>query len=114
MKFNETLRKLRQNKDLTQEALSKATGIGKSAIGMYEAGKREPSFETLEIFADFFNVSLDYLLGRDEREKKNTPIITPEDLDLLHKIKNLSEKERFMVDYLTRGIDFDKTGNDPS
>ena len=34
---------------------------------MYETGDREPDFETLELFADFFNVDVDYLLGRTEK-----------------------------------------------
>jgi transcriptional regulator with XRE-family HTH domain len=34
---------------------------------MYEAGKREPDFETLEAIADFFNVDMDYLLGRTDK-----------------------------------------------
>lgn len=65
MFFRDRLKALRQQKQLTQEELSKATGITKSAIGMYESGKREPKYETLEILADYFNVPLDVLLGRD-------------------------------------------------
>ncbi len=64
MPFSDRLKALRIQKHLTQEELSKATGITKSAIGMYESGKREPKFETLEVFADYFNVSIDDLLGR--------------------------------------------------
>lgn len=65
MPFSDRLKALRKQINFTQEELSKATGITKSAIGMYESGQREPKFETLEIFADYFNVSIDYLLGRD-------------------------------------------------
>ena len=65
MFFRDRLKALRQQKQLTQEELSKATGITKSAIGMYESGKREPKYETLEILADYFNAPLDVLLGRD-------------------------------------------------
>ena len=39
----------------------------RSTIGMYETGAREPDFETLETIADFFNVDIDYLLGRTNK-----------------------------------------------
>jgi repressor LexA len=64
MKFNERLKELRISKKLTQGELARLTNLGRSAVGMYESGKREPNFETLEIFADFFNVDMNYLLGK--------------------------------------------------
>lgn len=64
MKFNERLKELRISKKLTQGELAKLTNLGRSAVGMYESGKREPNFETLEVFADFFNVDMNYLLGK--------------------------------------------------
>ena len=66
MKFNDRLKELRQERKLTQEEFSKLTGISRSAIGMYESGKREPNFKTLELIADFFNVDMDYLLGKSD------------------------------------------------
>ena len=66
MSFNETLKKLRIEKKLTQEELAQATGLSRSAIGMYESGSREPNFETLEILADFFNVDMNTLLDRSQ------------------------------------------------
>ena len=66
MIFSERLRELRQNKGLSQSQLSDALGISKSAISMYELGKREPDLETLEDIADFFNVDINYLLGKED------------------------------------------------
>jgi transcriptional regulator with XRE-family HTH domain len=60
------LRKLRQERKLTQLELSKMLQISASAIGMYEQGRREPDHDTLAKIADFFNVSTDYLLGRTD------------------------------------------------
>ena len=65
MTFGETLKSLRKQKGLTQEEFAKQAGISRSAIGMYESGKREPSFEVLELFADFFNVDMNTLLDRE-------------------------------------------------
>lgn len=59
--FGNRLRELRENKGMTQANLAKALSISRSAIGMYEQGKREPDFETLEKIADYFNVTMDYL-----------------------------------------------------
>ena len=65
-KFASRLRELRQSKGLSQSALSECLKVSKSSINMYERGEREPSFETLETIADFFNCDLDYLLGKSD------------------------------------------------
>lgn len=57
---------LRKDKDLSQAQLAKFMNIGTSTLGMYETGKREPNTEILSKIADFFDVSVDYLLGRNE------------------------------------------------
>lgn len=68
--FGARLKLLRKQDDLTQDALAKALGISKSTISMYENGNREPDFETLEAFADYFNVDLDYLMGKSDIANK--------------------------------------------
>lgn len=62
--FSSVFKSLRLSYKLTQDELAKALGISKSAISMYENGNREPDFVTLEKIADFYNVDMDYLLGR--------------------------------------------------
>lgn len=74
IRFSEILKELRKRDDLTQEQLAKNCGISKSAISMYENGNRTPDFETLEVFADYFNVNLSYLIG--ESQKLKAPQIT--------------------------------------
>lgn len=64
--FKNVLRNLRTQRNLTQDALANRLGTSKSAISMYENGNREPDFETLEAIADFFNVDMDFLLGRSK------------------------------------------------
>lgn len=55
--------------NMTQEELSTALGISKSAVSMYERGAREPqSLADLVAIADFFSVSLDSLVGRGEND----------------------------------------------
>ena len=69
--FGQRLRELRNQRGISQNELSKYIGVSKSSVNMYERGEREPGFETLEAIADFFNVNMDYLLGR-ESEKPPT------------------------------------------
>ena len=59
--FNKVLKSLRLDDSLTQKELGKKLGLSGSAISMYERGEREPELEVLEIIADFFNVTIDYL-----------------------------------------------------
>lgn len=63
-KFKDVLSQLRQERNISQRYLSEQLGLSHSAIGMYENGKREPNYETLEIIADYFNVDMNYLLGK--------------------------------------------------
>ena len=69
--FDKILKLLRNEKNMSQQELADALGISKSSINMYERGERQPNFEVLEAIADFFNVDIDYLLGR------TTKIINP-------------------------------------
>lgn len=62
----ERLKLLREEKYLTQEELGKAFNITDATINRYEKGLRQPDTETLKKLADFFNVSVDYLLGRTD------------------------------------------------
>jgi len=57
---------LRNEKKLTQSQLAKELNISPSAIGMYEQGRRKPSYELLENICDYFNVDMDYLMGRSD------------------------------------------------
>lgn len=72
--FDKILKLLRNEKHMSQQELADALGISKSSINMYERGERQPNFEVLETIADFFNVDIDYLLGRTN---KTTKIINP-------------------------------------
>lgn len=62
MEFNERLKHLRKEKHLTQRELASILNYGSSAISNYESGKNQPSISDLKIIAQYFNVSLDYLL----------------------------------------------------
>lgn len=63
--FRIRLKELREARGLSQYSFADAFGISQSTIGNWEAGKREPNFDTMQRLADFFGVSVDYLLGRE-------------------------------------------------
>ncbi len=63
--FGERLAELRKEKELSQADLAGFFKLGQSTIGMYETNKREPDSTVLKGFADFFGVTVDYLLGRE-------------------------------------------------
>ncbi|MFW5648299.1 MAG: helix-turn-helix domain-containing protein [Candidatus Alkaliphilus sp. MAG34] len=60
------IKQLRREKGLKQEELAKEFGIAQQTISNYEKGIREPDITTLKNMADFFDVSLDYLLGKTD------------------------------------------------
>lgn len=65
------LRALRKEKKLTQIALQMHTGIEQALLSKFETGERIPPTETLLILADFYNVSIDYILCRTTNPKIN-------------------------------------------
>lgn len=65
-KFSNRLKSLRTEKGIKQSQLAAIIGIRNTAISMMESGERGPSAEVLCALADYFNVSLDYLVGRSE------------------------------------------------
>lgn len=73
--YSDMLIYLRKRSRLTQQELADRTGLSRSAIGMYETGRREPDLETLEIFADFYNVDMNTLTGRALSPQRETPAL---------------------------------------
>lgn len=65
------LKELRKSKGLTQIALQMQTGIEQALISKFESGERIPPSETLMILADFYNVSIDYILCRTDNPEIN-------------------------------------------
>ena len=70
-KFSERLKLLRTNAGLSQMDFAKLIRLSKSSVNMYERGEREPGLETLERIADYFNVDMDYLLGKSDVVNKS-------------------------------------------
>ncbi len=60
------LKELRKRKKLTQLSLALALNMSQNTISRYETGKREAGYKELISIADYFGVSIDYLLGRSD------------------------------------------------
>lgn len=132
MDFKTRIRELRKVSHITQEQLATRIGVTKQAISQYERGIRQPEYETLEALADFFNVDLDYLLGRSNKTTllpqsgyymnpavDSGSVLSSEDSELLsdfHKLNTEGKAEaRKQVRNLTKIEDYTKdTGSSAS
>ncbi|MER0279647.1 helix-turn-helix transcriptional regulator [Clostridioides difficile] len=91
--FSKRLKELRKNKGLTQEQAAKDLKTTKVSIGRYENGSREPSIYFLKNVAEYYNVSIDYLLG--ESSTNHSFYINndkKELLDIFDKLDSVSRK----------------------
>lgn len=68
--FHNRIKQIRQEIGLTQSYVSSQTGINQSKLSKYENGELEPNLEQLGILAEFYNVSIDYLLGNTPQKYK--------------------------------------------
>ena len=62
------LKTLRENKGLSQLQLALKLGLNQNTVSRYENGQRQADYQTLIMFADFFDVSIDYLIGRNDKK----------------------------------------------
>ncbi len=65
MEFRQRLRCLREKKRISRIVLSELCGLSPDAIRKYELGEREPTLKSLVAMAEYFGVSVDYLVGRE-------------------------------------------------
>lgn len=85
MDFSEVLKELRIKRKISQAKLADDLNLSPGLIGMYENGSRKPSYESLEAIADYFNVSLDFLTGKDD---KSIYYLEPDVAEMAEILKN--------------------------
>lgn len=68
--FSTRFKELRQELKMTQDELAAKLDISKSAVSMYENGRRIPRYEDMEAIADLFNVDMEYLSGRSDMKHR--------------------------------------------
>ena len=97
---------LREELGLKQEDLAKKLSVSPSAIGMYERNLREPNNELILKIANFFNVSVDYLLGksdiRNPEELKNVKFANATGLDTAGLDKEDLEELQRQIEYMKK------------
>ena len=85
--LNKQLKKLRHQKKLTQQQVADCLHVSTSTYGLWEQGRNEPDVETLKQLADFFDVTIDYLVGRETIAPTQQKIIQ----ETAETLKKLSE-----------------------
>ena len=73
--FKDKIRFLRKHQELSQEQIAKEINILQSTYSHYEQGISEPNFDTLKRIANFFDVSIDYLLENDRSVADSDEIV---------------------------------------
>lgn len=68
--FGTRLKAIRKSKGVTQKELAQAIGGSERGVQNYELNERKPAFDVLIALADYFDVSLDYLVGRSEIKER--------------------------------------------
>ncbi|KLI11232.1 transcriptional regulator [Listeria monocytogenes] len=99
MLFGKILKTLRINRGMTQADLGSKLNISKVSISKYENGNQFPDTDTLKRIADIFNVSTDFLLGREEAIPQNLAFddlrgLTEDDLKKVNNYIALIKKQR--------------------
>ena len=94
MIFGERLKGLRKERNITQDELGTIIGLSGRAIGYYETGERFPPEDILNKIADYFDVTMDYLLGRPDRR----------DPTIIENLNSLSPEERSAVEIMIRTL----------
>ena len=110
MSFGDILKKLRQDKKITQEELAIKINSSRSNIANYENNNNMPSVEILERLAKIFDVSTDYLLGKTDI-KSNKLDLTEDDIAFIKNVKKLNETNKMLIENTIEAL-FDKQEKD--
>lgn len=97
------LRELRKEKKLTQSNIASMLSVSTRTYGGYEIGDSEPSIHTLITLADFYNTTIDYLVGRPTRHV-NLFALPEEKREIFEVVLNLNEPETKKVHAFIAGF----------
>ena len=90
--FSQRLKKLRQDKHLTQAQVAARVGVTASMVSSYETDIRLPSFEVMVRLADLFGVTVDYLLCREDRRFLDISALSDEEAAAVCSLVELLKK----------------------
>ncbi|NDO18580.1 helix-turn-helix transcriptional regulator [Lachnospiraceae bacterium MD329] len=98
--FAERLKELRKSKKITQEKLADIIGVERSSIGKYESPSKPviPSTDIQIKLADYFGVTVDYLLGREEKPSEKTDSLSEKIIKTFNGLDD--ENKKIALEYL--------------
>ena len=96
--FADRLKELRKDKGMTQVQLAETLGVSKGTVAMWEIGKREPNFETLDRLSDIFDRRIDYILGYSD--DASSPKMTDEEYEQLGRWEVEDQFREILMSYL--------------
>jgi transcriptional regulator with XRE-family HTH domain len=105
--FIHRLKMLRNSRGLTQELFAQAINCSREAVASYETGKSTPPVEVLIQMADFLQVSLDYLVGRSQTSKMESPNLVTEGEDLFSLYYKLSKDDQIRLFSIAKAFEQD-------
>lgn len=91
------LKELMQEKGIQQQQMAALLNVSRASIYKYQEGKAEPNIETLIKIADFFDVSLDYLCGRQNKNLIFADSLSDKKKELIGMIKDLNDDETLIA-----------------
>ena len=96
------LKKLREDASISQKALADAIGVSQQSVNKYENHNIEPDIETLIRIADFFETSVDYLIGQTSVRRKIEEIhifeLNDRESKVMEQYRSLTSKQKDCVD----------------
>lgn len=101
----EIFRRLLQEHGLTAYKFSRETGIAQSTLSDWKTGKSQPRADKLKKIADYFNVSVDYLMGNEQKKEPEGEIpfeLTQDEYELLKLYRKSTPEERKLLEYLLK------------
>lgn len=102
--IGERIKELRKSKKMSQSELGKFIGVSQTTVTAWENGRAEPSSSYVAKLATFFNVSTDYLLGRDRKEDDlKTADLADDDTIFTFEGKPIPEQDLEYMKRLLRG-----------
>ncbi|MGP8320470.1 MAG: helix-turn-helix domain-containing protein [Methanosarcinaceae archaeon] len=104
MKIGEKIRRLRKEHNLSQAQLAQKIGTDARRISNYENCVNLPTTEALIKLADFFNISIDYLVKNETNNMAATPIRDKILLQQFEEVDKLSEDEKEHIKYLIQSV----------
>ena len=97
--FADRLKELRKENNMTQVQLAETLGVSKGTVAMWEIGKREPNFETLDRLSDVFDKRIDYILGYSD--DASSPQLTEDEVDQLVRWEVEDQFRETIMSYLS-------------